>query len=111
MIDVVFLLLVFFMLAARFGAEGRLAVGVAGPGAETAVWHGPPRLVEVTPDVLALNGVTMTPEALVTALAGLTSGPDDAVVVRARDGARLQRLVTVLELLEAAGHLRLVVVE
>ena len=47
MIDVVFLLLVFFMLAARFGVEGSVALTVGSGG---AAYEGPPRLVEISPD-------------------------------------------------------------
>ena len=111
MIDVVFLLLVFFMLASRFGAEGGVVLSAAVPG-EAAAWTGPPRLVEVGPaGVLALNGVAVAPEALAGALAALMQAPDDAVVLRAREGARVQDLVTAAEGLRAAGLTRLMLVE
>jgi biopolymer transport protein ExbD len=48
MIDAVFLLLVFFMLASRFGRAGAVALVGAGDGAG-APWSGPPRLAEVAP--------------------------------------------------------------
>lgn len=108
MIDVVFLLLVFFMLVARFGAEG--AIPVAAGGAAEA-YRGPPRLVEVRPGGLALNGVARAPEALLAALAGLAESPDDAVLLRPRDGASLAALVAAMELLSGAGYRRLVLVE
>ena len=110
MIDVVFLLLVFFMLAARFGIEARLPVSVAVPGG-SAQWSGPPRLVEVRPDGQRLNGVAMAVPDLLTALGGLVQGPDDPVILRARDGAVLQDLVAMIEALEAAGLRRVMVVE
>jgi len=108
MIDVVFLLLVFFMLAARFGQQGGMVLSAAGPGGD---WSGPPRLVEVAPDGVRLNGVALARPALLAGLERLTTGPDDAVVLRPREGASLQRLVDVLEALRAAGHDRLLVVE
>ena len=110
MIDVVFLLLVFFMLAARFGVEARLPLSVAAPGGGTA-WSGPPRLVDVGPEGLWLNGAAVEVPGLVSGLGGLVAGPDDPVVVRPRDGASLQRLVDVIAVLEGAGHARLLVVE
>lgn len=108
MIDVVFLLLVFFLLAARFAAEG--AIPIAAPGAGAA-YEGPPRLVEVRPEGLSLNGVALAPEALLGALARLTASPGDAVILRPRGGATLQQLVAAMELLRDAGHGRLVLVD
>jgi biopolymer transport protein ExbD len=108
MIDVVFLLLVFFMLAARFGAEQAIPLAI-GTGAGT--WEGPPRLVDVLPEGQRLNGVAVTPEALVAGLAPLVAAPGDAIVLRPREGALLQRLVDVMEALAAAGYTGLVLVE
>lgn len=107
MIDVVFLLLVFFLVAARFAPEG--AIPLARSGA-SAPWEGAPRLVEVAPSGLALNGVTMTGQDLVAALARLMPSPDAPVVLRPADGASVQDLVTAAELLRGAGYGRLVLV-
>ncbi len=108
MIDVVFLLLVFFMLASRFGTEEALPLPLAGGGEP---WSGPPRLVEIAPAGLRLNGVEMEAAALGARLAALKEDPDDPVILRGRDGADLQRLVDVARLLTEAGHARLVLVE
>ncbi len=108
MIDVVFLLLVFFMLASRFGTDRALPL-VAGSGG--GAYSGPPRLVELAPGGLSLNGIAVAPEDLAPALARLMQGPGDAVVLRARDGADVQALVRVMERLAAAGLTRLVLVE
>ena len=108
MIDVVFLLLVFFMLAARFGQDQALPLAI-GTGAEA--WEGPPRLVDIAPDGQRLNGVPVTPEALVAGLGPLVRSPDDAIVLRPSDGAGVQRLVDVIETLKAAGYTGLILVE
>lgn len=108
MIDVVFLLLVFFMLVSRFGVDRVLPLSMAGGGGG---WSGPPRLVEVVPGGLALNGAPVEADALADALVPLMPGPDAPVVLRARDGAPLQALVAVMETLGAAGFSRLVLVE
>ncbi|MCR9150649.1 MAG: biopolymer transporter ExbD [Rhodobacteraceae bacterium] len=111
MIDVVFLLLVFFMLAARFGAEGALTLTLAAPAAG-ADWSGPPRLVEIAPGgAIRLNGVALAAADLPAALAPLMAGPEDPVVLRAVDGAATGALVAVLDGLRAAGFTRLAVVE
>lgn len=108
MIDVVFLLLVFFMLAARFGLDTTLPLVVAGGG---AAYDGPPRLVEVGADALTLNGVAVTPDALAVRLADLTESPDDMIVLRPAAGTQLQRVVDVMGVLNAAGFARVVLVE
>lgn len=108
MIDVVFLLLVFFMLASRFGIETVLPLTLAGTG---GTYSGPPRLVDIRPETLALNGVPVAEAALAAALGPLSGGADDIVVLRAREGADLQRVLAVMEVLKAAGFARLVLVE
>ncbi|SMX41543.1 ExbD/TolR family protein [Actibacterium lipolyticum] len=108
MIDVVFLLLVFFMLASRFGTDMQLPLVIAGQGGE---YSGPPRLIEVRPDGVTLNGVAVALSALAAELAQLTEAPTDAVVLRARDEASLQRLVVVMDTLSAAGFSRIAIVE
>jgi len=105
MIDVVFLLLVFFMLAARFGTQGAVPLVV---GAGVGSYSGPPRLVEVTPDALRLNGLPVAD--LAAALRPLMQGPDDIIVLRGRGGADVQRLVDALTLLQAAGFAQIAVV-
>ncbi|MEM7522287.1 MAG: biopolymer transporter ExbD [Pseudomonadota bacterium] len=109
MIDVVFLLLVFFMLAARFGIDQTLPLPLAG-GAGDA-YRGAPRLVDVRPETAALNGVEMGEAAIADALKPLAPRPDDVIVLRGRDGATLQRLVDVAETLKAAGLPTLVLAE
>ena len=108
MIDVVFLLLVFFMLASRFGSDRALPLSVAGGG---TAYSGPPRLVDLSGDSLRLNGIDIAPEALAEALRLLTETPGDAIILRAGDGADLQALVAVMDRLTGAGFTRLVLVE
>ena len=108
MIDVVFLLLVFFMIASRFGSEGALPLTASiGGGA----YSGPPRLVEFGAEGVSLNGITLSVETLTGALAPLMSGPEDVIVLRARGPSDLQALIGVMEVLRAAGLTRLVLVE
>ena len=61
MIDVVFLLLVFFMLAARFGPD--MTVPLVTAGGEQ-VYQGPPRFVRLDGDALSLNGIRMPLEQM-----------------------------------------------
>lgn len=108
MIDVVFLLLVFFMLASQFGRDAAVILSGAGAG---QIYEGPPRLIEITPDTLALNGNGVELSGLANAIAPLTQTPGDTIILRGADGATLQRLLDVAHVLQAAGFAQLVVVE
>ncbi|MTI02797.1 biopolymer transporter ExbD [Roseibium sp. RKSG952] len=106
MIDVVFLLLVFFMLASRFGADAMLPLPLVGSGGE---YTGPPRLIDVYPDRITLNGIETNDIA--QSLAPLMQSPSDMLVLRGKDSATLQRIVTVTENLRQAGYVSVVLVE
>ena len=110
MIDVVFLLLVFFMLAARFGMDTTLSLAMVPTGVST--YNGAPRLIEVAPNGgLFLNGMALPADTLVTRLEQLLPTPADIVVLRPRMGARSQDLVDVLLLLRAAQITNVKIVE
>jgi len=109
MIDVVFLLLVFFMLAARFGQDMSLPLSTASGGEIT--WQGPPRLIEVAPKTLLLNGVPVARDTLATTLTPLMPEPDAPVLLRAGQKTDLARFVAVIDDLHAAGFTRLIIVE
>lgn len=107
MIDVVFLLLVFFMLAARFGVTDAIPVTLSGGAAQS--YDGPPRVITVLPDALRVNGIaTDDPIASLTPLMGTET---DIILLRARDGASVQHLLDVMGTLRAAGWTNLVVLE
>lgn len=108
MIDVVFLLLVFFMLASRFGSDQAIPLQLAGSGGS---YSGPPRVVDVLPEGLRLNGAMVRPEALPDSLSNLMSAPTDTVILRAQDEAALQRIVDVMQTLSGLGMTNLVLVE
>ena len=104
LIDVVFLLLVFFMLASRFGLPAAVPVAVAGGGA----WEGPPRLVTVLPEGMLVNGAPAADPA--AALAPLMPAGGGPVLVRAAPEVHLQRLVDAVEALRSGGIALLAVV-
>lgn len=108
MIDVVFLLLVFFMLASRFGQDSALTLSAAGGG---AAYQGPPRLVVVSETGLQLNGQPLAIEDLPDRLAPLMGDRDDLVVLRAGADTSLQRLIGVAQGLRQSGIANLAVVE
>ncbi|MBT9384941.1 biopolymer transporter ExbD [Pseudooceanicola sp. CBS1P-1] len=108
MIDVVFLLLVFFMLASRFGVDQVLPLPLASGGQG---YEGPPRLVDVLPEGVKVNGVTIPASELAAKIESLTAKPQDTIILRGAEGAKLQRVVDVAGQLRAAGHSNLVLVE
>lgn len=110
MIDVVFLLLIFFMLSSRFGMDAVLPIagGTEGTGSE---WQGAPRLIDIAPETVSLNGVATDPDALAGELAPLMPSGDAAVILRPREGADLQRLVDVMDRLRADGITNMILVE
>ncbi|MFT6168095.1 MAG: biopolymer transport protein ExbD [Celeribacter sp.] len=108
MIDVVFLLLVFFMLASRFGTDSVIPFPLAGGG---GAYNGAPRLVDVTPNDVRLNNISMSLPALIAALPDLMEAPSDVVILRGRDEATLQHVITVNAQLAAAGFKNVVLIE
>jgi biopolymer transport protein ExbD len=108
MIDVVFLLLVFFMLASQFGKDAALPLIV---GRQGAAYEGPPRLVQISADTIRLNGVTVALDELVDMLAPMITSPDDIIVLQSDETATLQRLVIVTDKLAAAGYGQIAMVE
>ena len=110
MIDVVFLLLVFFMLASRFGVDTHLPLNAAGQAGDDA-YSGPPRLIDILPKGVRLNGQVVEGTQLAADVLDLTEAPSDTVILRARDGAGLQRVVDVMQRLSDAGLSALVLVE
>ncbi|WP_339764165.1 biopolymer transporter ExbD [uncultured Sulfitobacter sp.] len=110
MIDVVFLLLVFFMLASRFGMDMQIPLSIAG-GSSGSAYEGPPRLVDITAEGLLLNGTAIERAALPAQLSELTSKPSDTIILRPKSGAKLQTMVQILGDLGDAGFTQVVVVE
>ncbi|MBP9951669.1 MAG: biopolymer transporter ExbD [Cypionkella sp.] len=109
MIDVVFLLLIFFMMISRFGGSHALPLALAGQGGAT--WPGAPRLVTVEQDGPQLNGSPVALPDLAAALVALMTAPDDPIVLQPGADVPLQSLVDVIQSLRQSGLTRLVLVE
>ncbi|MCP4827034.1 MAG: biopolymer transporter ExbD [Shimia sp.] len=108
MIDVVFLLLVFFMLASRFGMDHVLPIPLASSGED---FSGNPKLVDILPEDLRLNGISRSSQDLLAALTDVMEKPTKTIVLRSTDGATVQRVVAISEYLRAAGFTSIVLVE
>ncbi len=105
LIDVVFILLVFFMLASSF-ADWR-AIELAAPGEDDAAATGTVEgalLVEVRPDGLRLAGEFLPLETIADRVsARLAAAPDTPVLVKPAGGVTLQSTVVILDRLAQAG--------
>ena len=105
LIDVVFILLVFFMLASSF-VDWRaidLRTPADGHAGTTGAVEGA-LLVEVRPDGLRFAGELLPIDAVVArVIARLSAAPGTPVLVKPARGVDLQTAVTVLDRLAAAG--------
>ncbi|MGV3485213.1 MAG: ExbD/TolR family protein [Planctomycetaceae bacterium] len=107
MIDVVFLLLIFFMVGSRFGdAEGRIEVSVPGVGELRSMTRVPDeRMVEVTGDgMITLDNQAVNEQQLADQLRFAHSQyPDVKVAVRGDGQASFQRIAEVLQVIRSSG--------
>ena len=105
LIDVVFILLVFFMLASSF-VDWRaieLTAPADGEAAATGAVEGA-LLVEVRPDGLRLSGEFLPMDAIIErVMARLAAIPGTPVLVKPAGGVNLQSAVTVIDRLTEAG--------
>lgn len=108
LVDVVFIMLVFFMLASNFLDWQAVTLTTPSVGASTQSQK-LPLLVRVRrDDGLDLNGELLTLEQLQQRAAQLLeTGKDYQFLVQPDRGVRLQQLVIVLDALAAAGHVNI----
>ncbi len=103
LIDVVFILLVFFMLATSFVDWRMIPLAAAGEGRGSAGAEGTV-LLDFTPDALRISGASVSEAEFARRIASrLATHPEQRFVLRPRDGANMQRLVSLLDRLEALG--------
>lgn len=106
LIDVVFILLVFFMLASSFLDERALKVDAPAAAAAGSSMEGA-LLVELRGDGLRLAGQPLTADQLMSRLAEHAArNPDQRVLIRPAPGVSLQRAVALLDRVAAAGLTR-----
>ncbi len=107
MIDVVFLLVIFFMVGSKFSeAESRIKVSVPSVGQLRSITRVPDeRVVVVAPDgSVSLDGVPMTlPDLKATLSAQLASYPGLKVAVRGDGASSFQSVAEVLQAVRSSG--------
>lgn len=107
LIDVVFILLVFFMLASSFLNWRSITLDSPKQTGRSASLE-QALLIEVRADGLRLAGETMSLDRIAgRAVAALAKKPDRPVLVRPDDGIAVQEVVQVVDALAAAGVVNL----
>ena len=97
MIDVVFLLLIFFMLVARFGINKVIDINLPSALSQNVQYEGAPRLVEIkSGNIVALNGFEIPSDQLVDKLRALMPSPNALIVLRSSAEANTQDLLNIL---------------
>lgn len=110
LIDVIFLLLLFFMLSSTFTRFAEVEFAASGPGRATG--DAPPVFVTLAETTLRLNGREADMEKLQQALVQYRQGSAPLnVLVAARQDVTAQRLTDLLVALRALPALRITVME
>lgn len=105
MLDIVFILLIFFIVTAVFlderGVDFTQAQGDAPPGPATSVIH----IVVDAQDRIAVQGRVVSLDFVESEVQRhLASRPDASIDLRAAETARLQNIVTIKDDMEQAGR-------
>lgn len=104
LIDVVFILLIFFMLASNY--EDWHAIPIDAPVKAEASIHSEPDvvLIEIGPNQLRLSAETISREVLIARLENqLLEHPGLVALIKPVDGVLLQEAVSLMDLLSEAG--------
>ena len=97
MIDVVFLLLIFFMLVARFGVDKVIDINLPSALGHNAQYEGAPRLVEIkSGNIVLLNGSEIPLDQLSNNLSELMPSSNALIILRSSAEANTQDLLDVL---------------
>ena len=97
MIDVVFLLLIFFMLVARFGVDKVIDINLPSALGQSSQYEGAPRLVEIkSGNIVSLNGTQISLDQLSSKLSQLMPSPNALIILRSSAEANTQDLLDVL---------------
>lgn len=105
LIDVIFLLLLFFMLSSTFSRFSQVelvstAQAEGGAGEASTV-----QSLTVQADGVLINGLQQPDASIIATLDGLGSGGDLSLAVTAADGVTTQRFVDVLTILSSKSDL------
>lgn len=102
-IDVVFLLLLFFMLASTFSRYAHVDVAVAGRVSTSAAPKATSILLSVNSNGFAVNGLPVAKEGIAEALARAAGGKQAKLLIRPADDALADDIVAAIELAQASA--------
>ncbi len=104
LIDVVFILLVFFMLASSFHTMRAVDIDTPGGSATTASMEGAVLIRLMANGTLDFNGIAIEPAGLVDRVeARLAHKPSQRFLIQAEPGVPFQRVATMFDRLAEAG--------
>ena len=101
-IDVVFLLLVFFMLASTFNVDKKVNL-LSEIMNGSSNYDENPRLIEIKSDKLLINGVEADDNVAIKRLEEITQDLSQIIIVKVLAGTSTQRMLDVIELLKSSG--------
>ncbi|MFW2587065.1 ExbD/TolR family protein [Sagittula sp. SSi028] len=108
LIDVIFLLLLFFMLSSTFSKFAEVELAAGGAGAATSDPTQKPVFLRLGAEALDLNGRAVALDELAQ---GLADYPEPMVLVSLREGVTAQRLTDLLVALRGVEGARVTVLE
>ncbi len=110
LIDVIFLLLLFFMLTSTFSKFSEVELVSGGSGAVAAPSDVPPIFLQVGPEVVTLNGSAVALDSLAADLRARASGETPhSVLISLKGEVSAQRLTDLLVILRQVPGLTLTV--
>lgn len=95
LIDIIFLLLLFFMLSSTFTRFGEVAI--TGGRASATAGDPPDILIRLTDETWSVNGLTFDQDSAVAELNRLRQGGAGSAVLAVRGAVTSQQLVTAVE--------------
>ena len=113
LIDVIFLLLLFFMLSSTFSRFSEVEIAAAASGRSSATSENRPTFLRLSEDSVSLNGQTYELSQLPEVFATLREDGDEAlpVLISLRDEVTSQRLTDLLVALRPVQGLSVTVLD
>lgn len=110
LIDVIFLLLLFFMLSSTFSKFAEVELSAAGSGAGAEQGETRPMFLRLGAEGLSLNGREVALDALQDVVRGeMPEAGEQPLLVSLQDGVNAQRLIDLLGVLRGVGNLSVTV--
>jgi biopolymer transport protein ExbD len=110
LIDVIFLLLLFFMLSSTFSKFAEVELSAAGSGAGAVQGETRPMFLRLGAEGLSLNGREVALDALQEVVQGeMPEAGEQPLLVSLQDGVNAQRLIDLLGVLRGVGNLSVTV--